>query len=260
MGQAKKQWGFFPSPKDEAEPLDFFWGNTGKAKERDTSVYVSAIIPAFNEARTIASTITSLKEIAGIDEIIVVDDGSRDGTADIARKAGAITFTLVENVGKGCALEVGCAASRGEILLLLDADLEETAREAKALLGPVLAGEADLAVAVFPPSEGKAGLGLVQGLSRWAIRRSGGAALAQPLSGQRALRRHMWREIGGFGGGFGVETAMAMGVYRLGYRLVEVPVSMKHRQTSRDWQGIVHRGRQLLHVLRVVIRHWRWLL
>ena len=220
---------------------------------------VSAIIPAFNEAKTIASTCRSLQSVPEIHEIIVVDDGSQDGTADVARAEGATVFSLVENCGKGQALQVGCAASIGDILLLLDADLEETAAEARALLEPILRGEAAMSVAVLP-LEGKGGFGLVQGLSRWAIKRSGGIAPTQPLSGQRALKRTLWHELGGFGGGFGVETVMGMGIHRLGYRLVEVPVNMRHRRTVRNWRGMVHRGRQLSHVLLAILRHWRWLL
>lgn len=224
----------------------------------NASMQVSAIIPAFNEAKTIVTTCRSLQAIPEIHEIIVVDDGSQDDTADLARATGATVFSLVENCGKGQALEVGCAASTGDVLLLLDADLEETAVEARALLKPLLTGEAAMSVAVLP-LEGKGGFGLVQGLSRWAIERSGGSVLTQPLSGQRALKRTLWHELGGFGGGFGVETTMGMGINRLGYRLVEVPVNMRHRRTVRNWRGMIHRGRQFSHVLLAILRHWRWL-
>lgn len=219
---------------------------------------VSAIIPAFNEESTITGTVEALQAIPDIHEIIVVDDGSSDRTAEKAREAGAITFSLAENFGKGQALEVGCNVSSGEILLFLDADLGNTACEAANLLKPVIGGEADMSVAVFPLSDGKGGFGLVQGLSRWAIQRCGGPKMAQPLSGQRALVRRIWWELG-LRGGFGVETALGMGVHRLGYRVAEVPVIMSHRRSRRDLQGFVHRGRQFVHVLSTVLRHWRWL-
>lgn len=222
-------------------------------------VSVSAIIPAFNEEKTIARTVGAIGAIAEVNEIIVIDDGSQDQTAEMARKAGALTFQLAENCGKGQALEVGCAVSLGEILLLLDADLGDTAQEAGALLKPLMEGEADMSVAVFPLTDGKGGFGLVQGLSRWAIARSGGPRLTQPLSGQRALPRKIWREIG-FTGGFGIETVLSMGIHRLGYHMVEVPVAMSHRQTFRDWPGMVHRGRQLAHVFLAILRQWRWLI
>jgi glycosyltransferase involved in cell wall biosynthesis len=220
---------------------------------------VSAIIPAFNEEKTIAGTVRALLSIGDIDEIIVVDDGSSDETAKVARQAGAVTLQLAENCGKGQALEVGSAISRGEILLLIDADLGDTAREASLLLEPVVTGNADMAVAIFSFTEGRGGFGLVEGLSRWAIGRSGGPRPIQPLSGQRALRRQVWQELG-FGTGFGVETALSMGVHRCGYRMVEIPTTMNHRRTTRNWRGIVHRGRQFAHVLLAVMRRWRWLI
>ncbi|NMB45912.1 MAG: glycosyltransferase family 2 protein [Firmicutes bacterium] len=220
---------------------------------------VSAIIPAFDEEKTIAKTVSALQAVDEIDEIIVIDDGSRDRTADESKEAGAITFSLAENCGKGQALQVGCAISQGEILLLLDADLQDTAQEAIALLRPVMRGEADMSIAVIPLSAGKGGFGLAQRLSRWAVQRSGGPKMAQPLSGQRAFRRQIWRELG-FSGGFGVETALSMGVHRRGYRMVEVPVLMSHRRTTKDWKGVVHRGRQFLHVFLAIVRHWRWLI
>lgn len=220
---------------------------------------VSAIIPAFNEEKTIAGTVGALLSIEDIDEIIVVDDGSSDKTAKVARQAGAVTIQLAENCGKGQALEVGSAISQGEILLLIDADLGDTAREAALLLEPVMTGKADMAVAVFPFAKGKGGFGLVEGLSRWAIGRSGGPRPIQPLSGQRALKRQIWQQLG-FGTGFGVETALSMGVHRCGYRMVEIPTGMHHRRTTRNWRGIVHRGRQFIHVLLAVMRHWRWLI
>lgn len=220
---------------------------------------VSAIIPAFNEEKTIASTVEALLSIEGIHEVIVIDDGSTDKTAQVARQVGAITFQLAENCGKGQALEVGSAVSRGEILLLVDADLGHTAKEAVLLLKPVVTGEADMAVAIFPVTGERGGFGLVEGLARWAIGRSGGPRPVQPLSGQRALKREVWRELG-FSTGFGVETALSMGVHRCGYRMVEIPTAMSHRKTTRDWRGIVHRGQQFAHVLLAVIRHWRWLI
>ncbi|NLK08256.1 MAG: glycosyltransferase [Firmicutes bacterium] len=219
---------------------------------------ISAVVPAYNEAKTIRATLKALQNIDGIQEIIVVDDGSADNTADIAQAMGVVVVRLVENCGKGRALQVGCAISKGDILLLLDADLGESAGLAGALLEPILKKETDATVAVLP-LEGVGGFGLVQGLSRWAIRRSGGKALAQPLSGQRALKKEVWKELGGFDGGFGVETVMSMGIHRLGHTLMEVPVSMQHRRTTRNWPGIIHRGRQFSHVLWAVVKHWRWL-
>ncbi|HHV93809.1 MAG TPA: glycosyltransferase family 2 protein [Firmicutes bacterium] len=220
---------------------------------------VSAVIPAYNEAAVIGQTVRALQSLEAVSEIIVIDDGSQDATAQAAREAGALTFSLAVNCGKGQALAVGCALAQGDILLLLDADLGESAGEAARLLEPVAAGEADMSIAVLPLIPGQGGFGLVQGLSRWAVKRSGGPLLTQPLSGQRALKRKVWQDLG-TGYGFGIETALGMGVHRFGYRVVEVPVAMSHRRTGRDLKGVMHRGRQLVHVLVTILRCWRWLL
>ena len=177
----------------------------------------------------------------------------------MARQAGAVTIQLAENCGKGQALEVGSAISQGEILLLIDADLGDTAREASLLLEPVVTGNADMAVAIFSFTEGRGGFGLVEGLSRWAIGRSGGPRPIQPLSGQRALRRQVWQELG-FGTGFGVETALSMGVHDVAIEWWRSDSYESPRRTTRNWRGIVHRGRQFAHVLLAVMRRWRWLI
>src|SRR5207249_9424485 len=101
------------------------------------------------------------------------------------------------------------ARARGELLLLLDADLRETAAEVVRLLEPLLTGEADMTVATFPPVPGhKGGFGLVLRLARWGVRRAGGPEMRAPLSGQRGLTRAAWERIGRLDGGFGTEMGL----------------------------------------------------
>src|SRR5581483_2255001 len=110
--------------------------------------------------------------------------------------AGARVLRLERNQGKGAALLAGLSAARGDVLLLLDADLETTAGEGVRLLPPILAGNADMSVATFPKRlGGKGGFGLVMRLARWGLRRAGGPAMAAPLSGQRAMSRTAWERI-----------------------------------------------------------------
>ena len=122
-------------------------------------------IPAYNEADRIAATLAAVQSFAAethIQEIIVVDDGSTDDTADRARPAGADVVFRQQNSGKGAALNRGLALAQGDILLLLDADLGASATEAVRLLGPVVSGAADMSIATFPRKPGTGGgVGLV---------------------------------------------------------------------------------------------------
>ena len=110
---------------------------------------LSVVIPCFNEAATIADLIERVRR-APIEakQIIVVDDGSSDGTrALLAELAGAADLTLILhecNQGKGAALATGFRAARGRICIVQDADLEYDPGEYPLVVGPILAGKADV--------------------------------------------------------------------------------------------------------------------
>jgi glycosyltransferase involved in cell wall biosynthesis len=213
------------------------------------------LIPARDEAASIAATVSAARAIPGIDRVVVIDDGSRDATADLAAGAGAEVLRMPRIVGKGTALDAGLALVRADadVLLLLDGDLGATASQGALLLPPVLAGQADMTVAVFPPPGARAGFGLVRGLARLGIRTLGGSAgkqfaAAAPLSGQRAMSRACWERVTPFAFGYGVEVALTVRALRADLRLVEVPTTMAHDATGRDFAGFRHRGRQFAHI------------
>ncbi|ACX52491.1 glycosyl transferase family 2 [Ammonifex degensii KC4] len=210
---------------------------------------VSVIIPAYNEAKRIDQTIRSVKSIPEVTEIIVVDDGSLDATAERAKEAGAQVLRLPRNRGKGAALAAGVEAAKGEILLFLDADLGESAVQARNLLLPVLEGKADMTVAVFPAPRHKGGFGLVRGLARAGVRWLTGQEVKAPLSGQRAIRREALEKLLPFASGFGVEVALTVKALRQGLRVCEVKLDMRHRETGRSLADFWHRGRQFKDVL-----------
>lgn len=224
-------------------------------------IRVSALIPAYNEAERIGATLRAAREaLAGLlppgsYELIVADDGSRDETAARALEAGADRVLRGPRLGKGGALQRAAEAARGELFLLLDADLGETAAELTHLLRPVLAGEAEMTIAIFPPAPG-AGFGWVVGLARWGVRWLTGRTLAAPLSGQRAMRRAVWEAVGGPEDGFGAETGFDIDALRAGFRVLEVPTQMMHAATGRNLRGFLHRGRQFVAVARVLLKRW----
>lgn len=215
---------------------------------------VSVIIPAYNEADRIAETVLAAKRISSASEIIVVDDGSCDDTGKVVESAGADRVIRQTHRGKGAALNAGVAASSGEVILMLDADLGESASQAEALIRPVVEGETDVAIASFPNLGPGGGLGFAVRISRNAIERLTGQVMASPLSGQRAFRREVIGKIGGFAPGFAAETAMTIDALRAGFRVTEVPLQMTHRRTGLDIRGFLHRGRQLWDIWRAVLK------
>ncbi len=227
---------------------------------------VSAIIPAYNEADVITDTIMAALNIPGVTQVIVVDDASTDGTADIARIAGAHqVVSLEKNLGKGGALNRVWPAAQGDIFLLLDADLGASASEGAKLLAPVLSGSADMSIAVFGQVEPVVGLGsnndsvklgarsggfgLVMKTARFGIKSLTGKCVISPLAGPRALKRDIVEKSGGFASKFGVEVGLTIDALRMGSRIIEVPVGMVHRASGRDLKGFIHRGRQLMDVI-----------
>jgi glycosyltransferase involved in cell wall biosynthesis len=220
------------------------------------------VIPARNEADRIGATVTAALGLPAAAVVIVVDDGSKDGTAAAARSAGAVVTRHARNRGKGAAMETGAEAValldqreqrvRPRHLLFLDADLGGTAALAGPLAEPVLAGTADMTIAVFASTVKLGGHGLVVGLSGAGIRRATGWRPAQPLNGQRCLTRAAFEAARPLARGWGVETALSIDLLRKGLRVTEVEVELAHRATGTGMHAQLHRARQLTDVARAL--------
>ncbi len=211
------------------------------------------IIPARNEGELLPETLESLSNLS---RLIVVDDGSRDATPDIARRLGAEVLSSGKPerpAGKGLALLAGLSHARRyrpEAVLLADADLGASARELRALLGS-LEGGSHVAIAAFPPATG-GGFGLVKDYARREISRRTGYAPAEPLSGQRALLAPALDSLPGIAPGFGAEVGMTLDLLHAGFEPVELPLPLSHRPTGRSLAGFLHRARQGRDILKAL--------
>jgi hypothetical protein len=219
----------------------------------------AAVIPAKDEADRIAATVRAVRGIPGVDLVVVVDDGSTDRTAEVAREAGAEVVRHGRNRGKAAAMttgadyvsrqegiegRVGGAADRRP-LLFVDADLEASAANVGVLLPPVLEGRADMTIATLPPQKtAGGGRGFVVRLARKGIEDLTGFTAQQPLSGMRCISQPAFDAASPLARGWGVEVGLTVDVLMAGLQVEEVPCELHHRVTGADWRGQVHRAKQ----------------
>jgi glycosyltransferase involved in cell wall biosynthesis len=201
---------------------------------------LSVMMPAYNEARTIESMLSHVLDRPEVGEVIVVDDGSVDGTWDVvqgvARADNRVRpYRLEVNSGKGAALRRAIRELRMPYALVQDADLEYDPRDYPELLRPIVEGRADVVYGV----RGFAGQ---TAFSFWFVIGNKAVTLATNVlfdcfisdmeTGYKVLRSELWKRLNLHGTRFDIEPEITARVLRLGYRIHEVPISYYAR--SRD--------------------------
>jgi glucosyl-3-phosphoglycerate synthase len=217
--------------------------NAGGAPQR------IAIVAARDEADRIGATLVALAEALPGIGLWVADDASTDGTRDAALAAGATVIGRNKPHGKGGNVTAAATAALdglpGEATVLLcDGDLAASAANLVPLVEAVESGRCDLAVAGFERKVG-GGLGLAKGYARWAIERLSGFEANSPISGQRAMRAEVLRDVLPFAPRYGMEIGMTVDAIRAGHSVAEIDLPLEHRATGRTLGGFLHRGRQL---------------
>jgi len=224
------------------------------------SVEVSVLMPVFNERHTVERAIDALAaaEIADSWELLVVDDGSTDGTAELLRTrdwpASVRVLSHDRNRGKGAALRTALAAAQGRFATVMDADLEDSANDLPKLLEPLRRGDA---VAVF----GTRGFQAHSAYSFWYVIGNHAVTFAANLlynswvsdimTGHKAMETALFRSLALRENGFAVEPEITARLLRRGVRIYEVPVVYNAR--SRD-EGKKLTAVDGLRVLRTLIR------
>lgn len=212
---------------------------------------VACVIPAYNESGRIGNMLAGLRSVQCLDSIMVVDDGSVDGTLGEARAAATNDPRVRvlhhdQNRGKGAAVRTGLSAAAGTgALLLLDADLEGYGpAHIEDLVEPILANRAEMTLGLF--------IG-----GRWTTDMS--HRLTPWLSGQRCLRSELLHHIDWSAAeGYGIETALTVASLQYGWRVQRVPMpgvwhppSEYHRGLG---EGIRNRTRMYLQIARAFYR------
>jgi glycosyltransferase involved in cell wall biosynthesis len=214
---------------------------------------ISIIIPAYNEAQRLPATMRKVLEYLGrsawdFAEIVVVDDGSRDGTAEAARAAGARVLRNPGNRGKGYTVRHGMLEARGEWALFTDADLSAPIEELDKLWSAAASAQAQ--VAIGSRALDRSLIGVHQPFFResmgrvfnLAMRVTTGLPFHDTQCGFKLFEARAAREI--FGRqrleGFGFDVEVLYIARRLGYRAVEVPVRWNNVEGTKVslWRGM----------------------
>jgi glycosyltransferase involved in cell wall biosynthesis len=229
---------------------------------------VAAVIPALNEERTIGEAVTSLRE-QGVSPVVVADNGSNDGTASVARAAGAWVVTeMRRGYGRACLTALAALAPQPpRAVLFMDGDLSDVADEAPLLYTPVLEDRADLVIGsrVLGMRQGRVEPGALTTPQRFGNALS--CTLLKGLYGVDATDLGPFRAVGWEAlarlrmedEDFGWTVEMQVKAARLGLRVVEVPVAYRRRRAGKskvsgDVKGSVKAG---LKILYTVARHAR---
>lgn len=216
------------------------------AEPRDTSV----VIPAFNEAEGIATTIAGLKD-QGFAEILVVDDGSEDDTARKAAEAGARVVRHPYNKGNGAAVKTGIREAASKVILLMDADTQHDPAEAQKLVAPIgtydmVIGARSLRDQSFVRAFGNA---LFRGLASWLT----GRPIPDLTSGYRAATRQTLLDILHLlPNGFSYPTTSCLALMKSGQSVLFVPIVARTRVGSSKIRPLRDGFRFILIIFKIV--------
>lgn len=204
-----------------------------------------AIICAYNEAGRVVRVVATARACGLFDEVLVVDDGSRDATAAEAEQAGARVVRHSVNRGKSLALKTGMEATKAELVCFLDADLLSfSAEHIRQLVEPVMAGRAVATLGVF-----RGGRVLTTLAQR----------VTPMISGQRCLRRELLGSFSGWDSGFGIEVALNDYLLKRGVtqQLVELHgAAQVMKEEKRGFlPGVAARAKMFWQILREWMKH-----
>jgi glycosyltransferase involved in cell wall biosynthesis len=222
---------------------------------------LSVVMPVFNERRTIDEIVSRVLALDVPKELLIVDDGSSDGTREqLAAWAGHADVRIIlhpKNQGKGAALRTGLAAAQGQVIAIQDADLEYDPSQLLSLVEPIILGEADVVFGSRFLNGRPAGQlrrhrwanTLLTSLSNWLT----GLSLTDMETGHKLFRREAVAGLQIEQDRFGVEPELTAKLARRGCRVLELPIAYKGRNFA---EGKKIRFRDALDAVGCILRYW----
>ena len=197
-----------------------------------SSELISIVVPVYNEERFVEPLLRKVAQLAGEQEILVIDDGSTDQTpAILARLAQALPIRVMThpaNLGKGAAIRTGLKVARGTTIIIQDADLEYDPQDYPGLLRPVLQGRTSIVYGSRFLGPHRA-IYFWHRLGNWVLANMVNllfnASLSDVETGYKVFRRKVLDDISLRANGFDVEVEFTCKALKAGYMIVEVPIA-----------------------------------
>lgn len=191
---------------------------------------ISIVLPAKNEAGAIQQTVKAIKQLNRVDEIIVVNDGSTDDTAQIAEQAGAKVISHPYSKGNGAAIKTGARNAIGDVIVFMDADGQHDANDILKLIEKIEQGYDLVVGARQKGSQASMGRGIANKLYNNLATYMSEHQVEDLTSGFRAVRAEKFKEfIYLLPNGFSYPTTSTMAFFRAGYSVTYVPIHAAKR-------------------------------
>lgn len=191
---------------------------------------ISIVLPAKNESAAIGTTVEGIVRLLPDAEVIVVNDGSTDNTADVAKAAGAKVVHHPYSKGNGAAVKTGARAASGDVIVFMDADGQHDSADIPRLLKRLDSGHDMVVGARQSGSQANIGRGMANGFYNKLATYMTGHRIEDLTSGFRAVRADKFREfLYLLPNGFSYPTTSTMAFFRAGYSVVYEPIHAAQR-------------------------------
>lgn len=191
---------------------------------------ISIVLPAKNESAAIGATVAGIIALLPDAEVIVVNDGSTDNTAEVAKAAGARVITHPYSKGNGAAIKSGARAATGEIIVFMDADGQHDPADIPRLLARLKEGHDMVVGARQKGSQASVGRGIANKFYNWLASYMSGHKIEDLTSGFRAVRADKFKQfLYLLPNGFSYPTTSTMAFFRAGYSVAYEPIHAAQR-------------------------------